>query len=102
MWETGLPSEPSFPWLPESPDSCPSSAPGDLSGDDELEEWAERRRPRRERVYGLTARDEGASFPEETTCKPATKARKEKGKHGACRVKDLGGQIIMLQRPYYK
>ena len=71
---------------------CIRDSPGALSGDEELGKWPEPRRPRRERVDGLTARDEGASSPEETTCEPATRAVKGKGKHGVCCVKDLGRQ----------
>ena len=37
-----------------------------LGGDSEREDWPEPLRPRRERVDGLTFRDEGASSPDES------------------------------------
>ena len=59
--------KPSFFGVPLSLDSFPASALRVLASDGERRDWPELCRPRRERVNGLTFRDEGGSSPDETS-----------------------------------
>ena len=95
-------SEVSLSCAPLSRDSFPTSALRVLGGDSERGDWPEPCRPRRERVYGLTFRDEGASSPEVTTCEGAARARKWAGGEArtGCVVSRTWGGRIMLQCSY--
>ena len=91
---------------PLSLDSIPASALRVLTGDEERGDWPEPCRPRRERVDGLTVRDEGASSPDETTCEGAARAREggggERGQPGLRGVKGRGWQVLWLNCSYYE